>query len=249
MLIHYIDVGQGDSTLIQVNNKNLLIDSGPSNSKNDLLAYLESRQIDKIDYLIATHPHEDHIGNMSSIINNYEVKSFYAPKIITNTSCFEKMTEALVSKNLKINVITPENKSINLGKNTNVSILAPNTTNYSDNLNNYSAILKIQYKNTSFLFTGDTEEASENEVLSKNYNIKSDVLKVAHHGSSTSTSSNFYKSVNPSIAIISVAKDNQYNHPNEKIIKMIKDSNTLLFRTDLDGTIILSSDGNTISKK
>lgn len=240
MIVHFIDVGQGDSILIQVNNYNLLIDSGPFKANKEIKTYLNNLNINKIDYLIATHPHEDHIGNMSYIINNYNVINFYSPKVTTTSTSFEKLIDALKINNLKIKILKANTSSINLGKYTTVEVFSPHL-DYYENLNNYSPIIKISYKNTSFLFTGDAEELVEQEVLSKNYNLKSDILKVGHHGSSTSTSKDFYERVNPSISIISLG-NNSYGHPTNKTLNQIKTSK--LYRTDEDGDIVITSDGN-----
>lgn len=240
MKVHFINVGQGDCILVQINNKNLIIDSGPKDNKNNLIKYLTNLNITNFDYVIATHPHEDHIGNMAYLINNYKVLNFYAPKVISTTSSFESMIEALVRKNLKINVLKANINTINLGKDTLVEVFSPNLETY-ENLNNYSSIIKITYKNTSFLFTGDAEKIIENEVLNKNYNLKSDVLKVGHHGSSTSSSIDFINEVNPSISVISVGKYNSYNHPNPTTLETLK--NTTIYRTDLKNNIIIESDG------
>lgn len=246
--VHYIDVGQGDSILVQVNNKNLLIDSGPKSDKYKLLDYLQSLDIHTIDYVIATHPHEDHIGNMNSLIKKYEILNFYAPKVESATKSFESMVEALKSKKLKINVISKGTDSINLGSDTRVTVFS-STENSYDNLNNYSPVMKIEYGNTSFLFTGDAEKDIEMKLVSNNEDIKSDVLKVGHHGSSTSSSEEFIKSINPSIAVISVGEDNTYDHPNGSTLSHLNENNVKIYRTDQQGTIILSSDGSTISKE
>ena len=248
LYVHYIDVGQGDSMLIQVNNKNLLIDAGPKSDKNKLLNYLSSLNIDKFDYIIATHPHEDHIGNMADVINGYNVLNFYAPKIQSTTKTFEKMVEALKSKNLKINVIKKGTDTIDLGENTKVTVFSPTKDSY-ENLNNYSPVIKIEYGSTSFLFTGDAEKDVEKEILDNNEDISADILKVGHHGSSTSTSENFLNKVNPSIGVISVGEDNSYNHPNEDTIKRLNKDKVTIYRTDKDGTVVLSSDGSKITKK
>lgn len=240
MIVHFIDVGQGDSILIQVNSKNLLIDSGPSTSKDKLLKYINSLKISKFDYIIATHPHEDHIGNMSYIIDNFEVLNFYAPKISSNTKAFETMIESLVMKDLKIKVLKPNIKSIDLGENTKVDVFSPISNEY-ENINNFSSIIKISYGNNSFLFTGDSEELSEKEVLSKGYDLKSDVLKIGHHGSSSSTSKRFLDAVDPYIAVISVGKDNSYGHPSQEVLSRLKD--LTIYQTDLDGNILIKSDG------
>ena len=243
MKIHFIDVGQGDSILVQVNYKNLLIDSGSKSEKDKLIKYLKTLNIAQFDYVIATHPHEDHIGNMDYIINNYKIINFYSPKVTSDTPSFENMTEALSRKNLKIKILKANTSSIDLGDNTIFEIFSPNLENY-DNLNNYSPIIKITYGDNSFLFTGDAEEDIEREVLSKNFNLKSDVLKVGHHGSSTSSCMDFLNSVNPSISIISVGKHNTYGHPTKNTLNNLK--NTSLFRTDKNGSIIITSDGKSI---
>ena len=248
MIVHYIDVGQGDSILIQVNNKNLLIDAGPKSDKKKLFNYLSSLNLDKLDYVIATHPHEDHIGNMSDVIDDYNVLAFYAPKVQSTTKTFEKMIDSLKSKNLKINVIKKGTDSINLGKNTKVTVFSPTEDSYED-LNNYSPVIKIEYGKTSFLFTGDAQKDVEEEILSTNEDISADILKVGHHGSSTSTTNDFLKKVNPSIGVISVGKDNTYNHPNDDTIKRLKENKVTIYRTDKDGTVVFSSDGSKIIKK
>lgn len=238
--VHFIDVGQGDSILIQVNNKNLLIDSGPNKSEDKLKKYLKKLNISKFDYIIATHPHEDHIGNMSYIINNFDVLNFYAPKVENSTKAFETMVESLIRKDLKIKVLKANIKSIDLGKNIVVDVFSPFSNSYED-LNNYSPIVKISYGNTSFLFTGDAEELSENEVLNAGFDLKCDVLKIGHHGSSSSTSEKFLKASNPSIAVISVGEDNTYGHPTDTVLSRLKE--TKIYRTDINGNIVITSDG------
>ena len=247
MIVHYIDVGQGDSILIQVNNKNLLIDSGPSSNRKDLLSYLEKLNIKKFDYIIATHPHEDHIGNMDTIIKRYNIGNFYSPKVLTSSTTFENMIDALVDKNLKINVLKNGSKGINLGENTKVEVFSPTESMSSDNLNDYSPIIKITFFNNSFLFTGDAEISTEDIVLSQNNNLNCDILKVGHHGSSTSTSYNFLASANPSVAIISVGKNNSYGHPTSETLSLLNSFNIKTLRTDINGTIIAISDGKNIN--
>ena len=247
MIVHYIDVGQGDCILIQVNNKNLLIDSGPSSSRKDLLDYLEKLNIKKFDYIIATHPHEDHIGNMDTIIKRYSIGSFYSPKVKSSSTTFENMISALVDKNLKVNVLKKGFKGIDLGENVKFQVFSPAENLFSDNLNDYSPIIKITFLNNSFLFTGDAEISTEESVLSENNNLNCDILKVGHHGSSTSTSSNFLTSVNPSVAIISVGKNNSYGHPTSELLSLLDYFNIRTIRTDINGTIIAISDGKNIS--
>lgn len=253
MKVHYINVGQGDSILIQVNDKNMLIDAGPGKSKDMLINYLDSLNLKKIDYVIATHPHEDHIGNLDDVINKYEIGEFYAPKVTHTTKAYENMIKALKKKNLKINVIKEGTSSIDLGVGTKVSVFSPIKNEYKkgseQDFNNYSPIMKVEFGETSFLFTGDAENEVEDEVLKKGYDVSADVLKFGHHGSSTSTSEAFLKAVNPSIGVIQLAKDNKYGHPHKETLDLIKKYKITTYRNDKDGDIVLISDGKTIKKK
>lgn len=249
MKVHYIDVSQGDSELIQVNGKNMLIDSGPRSSEKDLINYLNNLNIKKLDYVIATHPHEDHIGNMDEVIKNFEIGEFYAPKVTTTTKTFEDMIKALKSKNLKINVLNENTNSIDLGKNTKVQVFSPKEDFKDKDLNNYSPIMKITYGKNSFLFTGDAETPVEEYVLSKGYNISSDVLKSGHHGSKTSSSEKFLQKVDPSVTIISCGTNNKYGHPNKETLEKLSKVKSKVYRTDKDGNIVLISNGTDIVKQ
>lgn len=248
MYVHYINVGQGDSILIQVNNKNMLIDSGPKTHKKKLIKFLNSLNISSLDYVIATHPHDDHIGNMSTILHTYKVNSFYAPKVYSNTKLFEQMIDSLKSKNLKINTIKRGCNSIDLGKGVYIDVFSPLNDTY-DNENNYSPIMKISFGKTSFLFTGDAEKEIESSIISLNDNINADVLKAGHHGSSTSTSDSFLTAVSPKYTIISVGKNNMYGHPSKDIIEKLNKRNIYTLRTDKKNNITFISDGNELKIK
>ncbi|GFZ31553.1 metallo beta-lactamase superfamily lipoprotein [Clostridium zeae] len=249
LVVHYIDVGQGDSILIQTKEKNFLIDAGPKENEDKLLSYLKKLNIKRLDYVVATHPHEDHIGGMTNIIKTYDIGKFYAPKVTNTTKTFQNMLLALKDKNMNINVVKPGmGGDIDLGENTKVEVFSPNSSKYDD-LNNYSPIIKVTYGKNSFLFTGDAEKLEENEVLQKKYDIKADVLKVGHHGSSSSTGKDFLSKVSPSIAIISCGKGNDYGHPHKETLKTLADANVKVYRTDLSGTIVITSDGNNITVK
>ncbi|MEG2353154.1 MAG: ComEC/Rec2 family competence protein [Clostridium sp.] len=244
--VHYIDVGQGDSQLIQFNNKTMLIDAGPDDKSSYILKYLRSNNVKTIDYIIATHPHEDHIGSMDEILNKFKVHRFYMPKVTEDSKSFDDMTIALDNSNAKV-LEAKSGVNFNLDNEVTANILSPNSSNYED-LNNYSAVVKLNFKNTSFLFTGDAEELSENEILNTDYNICSQVLKVGHHGSNSSTSLEFLQGVNPAMAIISCGVGNSYGHPTEEILNRLKDLKIKTLRTDKEGTIIISSDGSNIYK-
>ncbi|AYE32961.1 MBL fold protein [Clostridium septicum] len=242
VIVNYIDVGQGDSELIQISGKNILIDAG----NNDDLAYnyLKNLGITKLDYVIATHPHSDHIGGMATIIDNFDIGTFYAPKVTATTRVFERMVTALNNKNVKIKV-PKVGDTLNIG-NVTLEFLAPNSPKYRK-VNNYSIVTKLKYGNTSFIFTGDAESLSEGEILQKQLDISADVLKLGHHGSRTSTSKGFLNAVNPKYAIVSAGKGNDYGHPHEETIKKLNEKNIQVFRTDISGTIIAVSNGSTIN--
>lgn len=240
--IHYIDVGQGDSELIQIGDKNILIDAGTSDKK--ALDYLKSIGVKKLDYVIATHPHEDHIGSMDDVINNISIGTFYSPKITTTTKTYENMVKALKSKNLKLTV-PKVGDQLTIGDAT-LTFLAPNNDKYED-LNNYSIVVKLKYGNNSFIFMGDAQDVSEAEILQKQLDVQADVLKVGHHGSHSSTTQAFLDKVNPKYAVISCGKENDYGHPHKETLDKLNAKNINVFRTDLEGTIIATSNGKDIN--
>lgn len=244
ILVHYINVGQGDSILIQVNNKNMLIDAGPRDNKDKLLSYLNKLNVKKLDYFITTHPHEDHIGGASYVIKSLDIANFYAPKKTHTTKTYRDMISSLKSKNLKIHV-AKEGVSLDLGNDVICEMLSPNRSDYEE-LNNYSPIIKLKYKDNKFLFTGDAEALVEKDVLSKKYDVSADVLKLGHHGSVSSTSGAFLKSVSPKIAIATCGKDNKYGHPHRETISKLKKINCKFYRSDIDGNILISGDGKNI---
>ncbi|HOV24898.1 MAG TPA: ComEC/Rec2 family competence protein [Pseudobacteroides sp.] len=243
--VHFIDVGQGDSILILTpSGKTMLIDGGKNDKANFVKDYIGSLGLNKIDVVVGTHPHEDHIGGLDVVIDNFDIGSIYLPKKTNNTKTFEDLLVSVKNKGLKIKTAAADTE-INIDPEINVQMLAPINTDYDD-INNYSAVIKVSYKNNSFLFTGDAESLSEKEILSKGYDIKADVLKVGHHGSNSSTSSKFLQKVSPDFAVISVGLNNEYNHPHKAILERLSSANVKIYRTDEHGTIIAYSDGNTI---
>lgn len=243
--VHYIDVGQADSILILQGTHAMLIDAGNNDDYDLVYKYLDKQGIKNLEYVVGTHPHEDHIGGLDYIINNFNIGKIFLPKNAkSNTKTYTDVLKAISNKGLKAISPIPDT-SFKLGE-AACTILAPNSGSY-DNLNNYSVVVKIEFGDTSFLFEGDAEALSEMEMVNKGYNLKADVLKVGHHGSSSSTCAKFLAKVQPKYAVISVGKDNSYGHPQKGTMDRLKNSKVKVFRTDECGTIVALSDGRNIT--
>lgn len=239
--IYFIDVGQADSILIANNGEYALIDAGNNEDGAKLVEYFHGLGIKNFSYLIGTHAHEDHIGGMDNIIKNFNIGTFYMPDAITTTKTFEDVLDALEEKNISFQ--TPEIDSTFSMADCKFKVLyvGDDTTD----LNDTSIVLKMTYGNNTFLFMGDATSKVESKLLNKN--LKSDLLKVAHHGSNYSSTSAFLKKVNPKYAIIEVGVNNTYNHPKQSVINKLEDLGTKIYRTDEDGTIIATSNGTIIT--
>lgn len=237
--VEYIDVGQADAILINNGNEYMLIDAGKNEDGDMLVKYFQEKRINEFKYVVGTHAHEDHIGGMDNIINNFKIDTFYMPDCITTTRTFEDVLDALENNNISFE--TPNiDQEFTLGD-AKFKVLYTGTDN--SNLNDTSIVLKMNYFNNSFLFTGDASSAVEKKILNKD--LKADVLKVGHHGSRYSSSQAFLNKVKPTYSIISVGVGNMYHHPQEQALNRLK--NTKIYRTDKDGTIIVTSDGNNIN--
>lgn len=237
--IYYLNVGQADSILIQNQNKNMLIDAGNNGDGDNIVKYLKELQINKIDILVGTHPHEDHIGGLDDIINSFEIGTIYMPKVATTTKTFEDVLDAIESKELK--VTTPEiDSEFSLG---DLKFKILWTSDDEDNLNSSSIVLKMTFDELSYIFAGDAEAAEEKEIIKSGYNIEAQVLKLGHHGSSTSSSEEFLDKVSPSIAIIMTGERNSYGHPHKEVLERLEARNIKVYRTDTYGTILITSDG------
>lgn len=244
MEVDYFDVGQADAALIQVNGKSMLIDAGTNDTEDELVKMIKDEGVKKLDYIIGTHPHEDHIGGLDKAIDNFQVGEIIMPAVEHTTKTFESVVESAAKKEKKIKKAKP-GMEIDLGEGTKVEVFSPGKDEYKD-LNNYSPIMKITYGENSFLFTGDAEKEVENEVINNGYNLKADVLKIGHHGSTSSTTEKFLELVNPEIAVISVGKENKYGHPEKKILDRLKSREIEILRTDEIGAIEMISDGKNI---
>jgi competence protein ComEC len=245
--VHFIDVGQGDSILVQSGGINMLIDAGPEATSDSLIAYLKKQKIRKLHYIVATHPHEDHIGGMAAVIQKFDVGKFYAPRTISETKYFEDMAVSLMQRDLRI-IPAREGTRLFLGEKAECLMLSPSSDSY-DNPNNYSSVIRVTYGSSSFLFTGDAEEAVEDAIIGSGADIDCDVLKAGHHGSSTSSSRQLLEAVTPDTAVISVGKSNDFGHPSKAVLNSLQSKDVQIYRTDIDGTVILESDGKSIIKK
>jgi len=223
----------------------MLVDAGPNEAGSTVVSYLQKQGVKKIDYFVATHPHEDHIGGMDNVVQAFEIGKVYMPRVTTTTESFESVLRSLQAKGLKI---TPAKAGLTIldQNGLKISFVAPCGSGY-ENLNNWSAVLKVQYGNNSFLLTGDAQSESEQEMLASGANLRADVLKVGHHGSHSSTTPTFLKAVSPKYAVISVGAGNDYGHPHQENLAKLASAGVKVYRTDRDGTVIFVSDGKTLT--
>ena len=244
--VHYIDVGQGDCELIKTQSKAVLIDCGEKEYYSDVIEYIMSQNIEHIDYVIVTHPHSDHAGGMSFILDEFDIGTVIMPKIqesiIPTTSTYIRLLKSIDNKDINVEYADSGRKyKLDDGE---MTILSP-VKDYDD-LNNYSVAVKFVHGENSFLFTGDIEKAAENDIMENGYDISADVLKVGHHGSSTSSQKSFINAVSPQYAVIEVGSPNSYNHPNEETVQRLEKKKIVIYRTDLYGNIVFVSDGSTL---
>jgi competence protein ComEC len=242
--VHFIDVGQADSILIQNGDKSMLIDAGNNPDGDDVVNYINGLGIKKLDVVVGTHAHEDHIGGMDTVIKSFDIGQIIMPKAGNTTKTFEDVLTAIADKGLKITSPVPGTEiKLNsaIGK-----IVAPNGSDYKD-LNDSSVAIKLTFGENSFMLMGDAEAVSEKEILAKGFDIKADLLKIGHHGSSSSTTQEFLNAVNPKYAVISVAKGNDYEHPHKPTMDKLKAKGIKVYRTDELGTIVATSDGKSIA--
>lgn len=243
--VHFIDVGQGDASLILTPEGNaMLIDTGESSEKELLIAYIESLGVDALDYLVLTHPHSDHIGGASAILSAFEVKAVLMPDAETDTATFLRVLEAIDEEGCGVTV-PKVNDTVTLGSAV-FTVLGP-VDSYRD-LNDTSLVLRMDYGSTSFLFTGDAEVPSEEDMLARHPSsaFKADVLKLGHHGSSTSTSTEFLSAVLPTYAVASCGENNEYGHPHRETLSLLTNKNITLLRTDEDGSVVFTSNGSKV---
>lgn len=242
LAVHFLDVGQGDSEFIELpNGETMLIDAGEADMGKTVVDDINEIGKTEITYLVATHPHSDHIGGLSEVLSAFDVENVYMPNAVSSSETYSAFLDAVEAENC--NVIEAKNGvSIINGDSLSVEFIAPCSDEYKD-LNNYSAVVKIIYGSTTFLFMGDAEELSEKEITAS---VNADVIKVGHHGSNTSSSAEFVSRVSAEYAVIECGENNSYGHPHQEIVERWEQSGAEVLRTDLLGDILISSDGTNI---
>ena len=243
LVVHYIDVGQGDAALVMSGGQTMLIDGGRPKASSIIYTYLKKQGISGLDYIVCSHADDDHIGGLSAPLANMPVKNVIAPKTEANTNSFRSLKSKIAAQGLTVKHPRAGEK-MNFGD-CQIEFCGPISENDADR-NNGSIVMKIVYGETSFLFTGDAEREEEKEILEKGYDISATVLKVGHHGSKNSTTYPFLREIMPEYAIISVG-ENSYGHPTDETLSRLRDADVKVFRTDMQGDIIATSNGKTVA--
>ncbi len=239
MEVHFIDVGQGDATLVKADGKYMLIDAGDNSKGTAVQNYLKKQNVKKLDYLILTHTDADHIGGADVIISKFDVDTLFIGDFKKENKTYEELMNAINYKGLQYSTPAVGNE-YTLG-NAVFTILAPNTV-YNDPNNSSIAIL-LRNGDNRFLFTGDCEEEAETDILANGMEIDCDVYKVGHHGSKTASCQEFLKAITPTYAIISCAQGNSYRHPHAETLNNLRSMGVKVFRTDEQGSIVAYSNG------
>lgn len=246
LTVKVLDIGQGDAILIRVAGQTVLVDTGDSNTRDKMVAYIKKEGITTIDKVIITHPHADHLGGMPGILENFKVGQIYDSGQTATTALYKQYMSLVNKKNIPFTVVTAGTEIVISGD-SKLKIFAPEKPFITESaLNNNSIVAKLIYNQFSMLLTGDAEKDSEARML-KTYGgeLKSKVLKAGHHGSNTSSSPAFLKAVAPEAAIISVGVNNDYHHPHPSTLKKYVEAKLKVYRTDIDGTVTITSDGKT----
>lgn len=242
--IHYLDVGQGDSTLILCDGHAMLIDAGDNDRGTAVQSYLESQGVTTLDYVIGTHPDADHIGGLDVVLYKFDCQMVMMPDFEKDTRTYDDVVQTMKQKRYK-NTLPEVGTVYELGSAV-FTIVAPNGE-YGDNANDYSVGILLQHGKNRFLFTGDAEEASEADMLENGIDLEADVFKASHHGSRTANTEEFLQTVDPDYVVISCGQENSYGHPHAEIMNRLRAMGISVFRTDEQGTIVAYSDGTEIT--
>lgn len=244
LLVHFIDVGQGDSTLLESKGEYVLIDAGEAEYGPTVKKYISDRAADSLKYVIATHPHSDHIGGLTEVINHIDTENFITVETDQSTRTWLNVLKAVEKHNVNYIDAVP-GSTYSFGE-ASFTILGPLGTGYTG-YNNYSVVIKVTCGDVSFLLTGDAEKQSEYEMVASGEDLSADVLKCGHHGSSTSSTAKFLKAVRPACAVISCGRENDYGHPHKETLQKLNLLECQIYRTDQMGTIVARTDGTSIT--
>lgn len=243
--VHFLDVGQGDCTLIESGGQAMLIDAGNNDKGTYVQNYIQKQGIEKLDYVIGTHPDADHIGGLDVVLTKFDCKTVIMPERENKTKTYDDVVQVIKQKRLE-RTAPKAGKEYTLGD-ARFTITAPVQENYGDNNNDYSVGILLQYGEKRFLLTGDAEETSEMDMVESGMDLHADVYKAAHHGSRSASTEKFMNAVNPEYAIISCGEGNSYGHPHSEVLNRFRQMGIKVYRTDEQGTILAETDGQTIT--
>lgn len=243
LTVHFLDVGQADCMLLQCGDENMLIDGGNVDDSDLVVSYLLEQGVEKLDLVVNTHAHEDHVGGLPAVLAVFETSELWCPVTEYDSKCFEDFCYYADQQNLTLECPYPGDTYM-LGD-AEITVLGPMMDDYDTN--NSSIVLRVEYGDTAFLFSGDAELEAEKDILDAGFDISATVIKAGHHGSSTSNSYRWLREANADYVVIPVGTDNSYGHPHKEVLSRFRDAGMTVYRTDQQGHIVCWSDGTGVT--